>query len=222
MTPDSANSSQGSPDAFGVNVRARDVNLLQSCTLSVWLGASDLGPVRSSFEPLPYSSPPGRIYAESTATAYHENHEFEAEIDRILSIAEDEGFEDGMYGRASESLGAFVSIYTAAGVQQLTTRLTSASANQGVAANVVRMLAQIKDERSFNDRVYIAECLLYSALPLARDAGAIALGDLANERSIPALRRAIEAESIPGLKSDMQASLDELIKDTHAVRSPEA
>ena len=63
----------------------------------------------------------------------------------------------------------------------------------------------------------MAECLLYSELPLARDAAAVALSDLSDERGIPALERAVEAETIPGLKADMEASLDELIKDIHGV-----
>ena len=222
MKSGSSSSAQDSSDIFQTRIRARDPNLLQSCTLYAWLGASDLAIACSLFEPLPHSSPPSNVYCESAATTYLENNELGVALDRILSLATEEGFEDGMQGRTSKCLATFLSEHSAAGVQQLTSRIAAAGANQGVAADVVRMLSQIDDARSLNDRVYAAECLLFSPLPLARDAGAVALVDLANECGIPALRRAIEAEPVPGLQADMQASLDELIKGTDAVRSPEA
>ena len=125
-----------------------------------------------------------------------------------------------MEGRISRALNVFVAGQPVVATQQLAIRLNSQHMNQGVAADVVRVLGQMKHERSHSERVYIAECLLYSTSPVARDAGVVALGDLADERSVPALQRAIEEEPIPALKADMQASLDELMKDTDVVRSP--
>lgn len=168
------------------------------------------------------SSPSTMLDCESAAIAYYEDRELEAHIDTILHIASVERFEDGMVGRTSDWLNRFVSQYAGAGMQQLSARLNSDSMNQAVAADIVRILGRIEHERSHNDRLYMAECLLYSELPLARDAGAVALSDLADERSVPALQRAIEAEAIPSLKADLQASLDELINDTHGIHLQEA
>ena len=165
---------------------------------------------------------PERISYESAATASHGNHELEIEVNRILSHAADERFEDGMEGRTSQSLNLFVSKYSVVGIQKLATRLASKDINQGVAAAIARILGQIEHARSHNYRIQIAERLLYSPLPLARDAGAVALTDLAAVRSIPALQTAVEAEQIPGLKTDMQASLNELIKLRDVVGSQEA
>lgn len=158
---------------------------------------------------------------ESTNGSRHENRDLEAEIDRILGLAADEGFEDGMAGKMSQSLNRFVLQYPVEGIRQLAVRLNSERMNQGIAADVVRALGQMEHKQSHNERVSIAECLLYSKSPLARDAGAVALGDLADQRSIPALQRAVEAEPVPALKADMQASLNELIKSTDGVRSRE-
>lgn len=156
---------------------------------------------------------------ESTSGARHENRDLESGIDRIFGLAADEGFEDGMAGKMSQSLHRFVLQYPVEGIRQLAVRLNSERMNQGIAADVVRALGQMKHKQSHNERAYIAECLLYSKSPLARDAGAVALGDLADERSIPALRKAIETEPVPALKADMQASLEELIRGAAGVRS---
>lgn len=191
-------------------------------TFSTWMGASDLFTDWQVFQSHSASSSPTMLLAESAAIAYHEDRELEAQIDTILNIACIEGFEDGMEGRTSHFLNLFVSEHPIAGMQQLTVRLNSEHINQVVAADIVRALGRIKHARSHDDRRYIAECLLYSKLPIARDAGAVALSDLADKRSIPALQRAIEAESIPELKADLQASFDELIKDTYGVHPQKA
>lgn len=201
--------------------KIREGHLLRSLTFTVLVGTSDLGIGRYLFESLPNSSPPSVIFYESAATAYHENHELDSEVDRILSLAVDEGFEDGMENRTSQSLNLFIAKYPVAGIQQLITRMQSEHMNQGVSADIVRMLGQIQHAPSHIDRAYIAECLLHSELPLARDAAAVAIGDLADEHCIPALRKAVDAELIPALKADMQGSLDELMKSRDVVRSQE-
>ena len=141
---------------------------------------------------------------------------------RFLISCRFEGFEDGMEGRTSQVLNLFVSKHSIAGMQQLIARLNSQYMNQAVAADVVRVLGKIEHRRSHDDRRYMAECLLYSELALARDAGAVALSDLADQRSIAALQRAIEAEPILRLKADMQASVEELTKHSDGVHTQEA
>ena len=145
--------------------------------------------------------------------------EIEQQIDIIIDIASSEGFEDGMEGRLSQSLKSFILEYSVASMQQLAARLNSSHMNQAVAADIVRVLGRIVHAPSHDDRVHMAERLLFSDLPLARDAGAVALSDLVDKRCIPALRTAIEAEPIPRLKADLQASLEELIKGTGSVHS---
>ena len=220
MSGDSS-STVDQPDVSRPTIRPGHNSLLQSCTFTVWMGTSGSGVDRWLFEPVPYTSPPSATSHESAATAWRESHELDAEVDGIVGLAANEGFEDGMENRTSRVLNLFVSEYSVAGVRRLANRLQSERMNQGVAADIVRMLGQIEHAPSHDDRVYIAECLLYSALPLARDAGAVALVDLADERCIPVLRTAIDRESIPALKGDMQGSLCELMKGGHAVRAQE-
>ena len=213
-----------SQSQFGVGpllVRDRQNKLLQTYSLSVWMGTSDLSVDRRILEAFSHSSSSPTALHEPITTAYYYSDELDAEIDKILSFAADEGFEDGMEGRMFESLNIFLSEHPTTAMPHLATRLGSEQMNQGVSADIVRALGQIDHVPSHDDRVYLAECLLYSTLPLARDAGALALGDLQDEHSIPALQRAVEKEQIPALKADMQVSLDELIKDTDGVRPEE-
>lgn len=217
-----SSSSHSHSDELNPAIRVRKGEILRRYVFSFLVGASHRGMEQLYFEPLAHSSRPRTMFCESITRTHQENRELEAGIDRILGLAADEDFEDGMVGKMSQSLNIFVSQHPVEGVRQLAVRLNSKRMNQGIAADVVRALGQMKHKQSHNERAYIAECLLYSKSPLARDAGAVALGDLADERSIPALQRAVEAETIPALKSDMQASLNELIKETDVIRSQEA
>lgn len=221
MNPNSS-WSHGYSDELNPAIRIGKGSFWMRYTLPLWVGASDLNIDRLSFESHAHSSRPKTVLYESITRTHHENRELDAGIDRIFGLAADEGFEDGMVGKMSQSLNIFVSQHPVEGVHQLAVRLNSERMNQGIAADVVRALGQMKHKQSHNERAYIAECLLYSKSPLARDAGAVALGDLADERNIPALQRAVEAETIPALKSDMRASLNELIKETDVIRSQEA
>lgn len=149
-------------------------------------------------------------------TSNRKRHELVTECDRIMCLADSEVFEDGMENRMSRALRGFVERHSSAGVEHLAVRLLSESMNQPVAADIVRVLGCIEHEPSHDERVHVAECLLHSELPLVRDASAVALSDLADARSIPALERAINAEEIPALRADMVASLEELKKTVEA------
>ena len=215
-------SSQLQEKSRGLIIRGDDNSLLRSYWAATWMGASELAVDWQVVQSGSSSTRPTMPPCESAAIAYHEDRNVEEQIDTILNIVSIEGFEDGMEGRTSQVLHLFVSEHPIAGMQQLIARLNAKYMNQAVAADIVRVLGKIEHERSHEDRRYMAECLLYSELPLARDAGAVALSELADERSIPALQRAIEAEPILTLKTDMQASVDELTNDSDGVHTQEA
>ena len=149
---------------------------------------------------------------QNRATSNREGHELVAACDRIFRLAACEFLEDGMESRMSQSLRSFVERYSVAGVEHLAGWLLAESMNQAVAADIVRVLGWIEHKASHEKTVHLAEFFLHSELPLARDASAVAPSELADERSIPALERAISAEEIPALKADMVGSLKELKK----------
>lgn len=210
MIPDN-NWSQQEPEPRKPIIRERGGNFLTIYPLTFWMGTSALAIEQHLIQPLANSSTPKRVFAESAAESYFESREIEGKIDRILDLAASENFEDGMENRMSQSLRIFIAEHSVIGIQQLAMRLKSEHTNQGIAADIVRVLGQIKHDRTHYDRLHMAECLLYSDSPMARDAGALALGDMADRRSIPALERAIKEESIHELKADMQAILDEMV-----------
>ena len=191
--------------------------------VSAWMGTSDLQYSWSPALPLLNDSSPATATPSQSATmAYYEDHELEDRIEMILNLANEEGFRDGIFGRTSESLNLFVAEHPVNGIQHMAIRLTSESMNQVVAADIVRILGQIEHPFSHRDRVYIAECLLFSPSPIARDAGAVALVDLNEKQSVYTLEQAVESEQIPTLKADMQVALHELMMGTDAISSEEA
>ena len=217
-------SSQDQLDALRPTTHGWRQSLLRNLSLTAWMGTSDLSIDRCFLEAFSHTGFSPNVLDGSAATAsssYYYAHELDADMDKIISLAANEGFEDGMEGRTFHSLNLFLYEHPVRGMQHLATRLQSEHMNQGVAADIVRALGQIDHSQSHDDRVYVAECLLYSPSPLARDASAVALGDLEDERSIPALQRAVDEEPIAPLRADMQASLDGLVKGINGVHPEE-
>lgn len=210
MMPDD-NWSRQEPELWKPIIQERGSGFLMIHSLDLGMETSGLASEYHLIQNPPNSSTPNKSFAESSAEFYFESPEIEREIDRLIDLAASETLEDGMENRMSQALHIFIAKYSVIGIQQLAIRLKSEHMNQGVAADIVRVLGQIKHDRTHHDRLHMAECLLYSQSPMARDAGALALGDMADRRSIPALERAIKEESVHGLKADMQAILDELM-----------
>lgn len=205
------NWSRQEPELWKPIIQERGSGFLMIHSLNLGVGTSRLASEYHLIQNSPNSSTPNKSFAESSAESYFESREIERKLDRILDLAASENFEDGMENRMSQALHIFIAEYSVIGIQRLAIRLKSEHMNQGVAADIVRVLGQIKHDRTHHDRLHMAECLLYSQSPMARDAGALALGDMADRRSILALERAIKEESVHGLKADMQAILDELM-----------
>lgn len=204
MTTDTASENPSTATKFRVWK-----NFLQHRLFAVSIGATHTHD-HYTIPLLPDSSPPPLLVSPAAASVHVENSELEAHVDHILSLASEEPFEDGMENRTSQALEVFISEYSVAGVQDLGCRLQAESMNQGVAADVVRVLGQLEHPPSRSERLYTASCLLYSELPLARDSAALALADINDPASVPELERAIDNEPIPALRADMQLALDQV------------
>lgn len=156
----------------------------------------------------------------SASDLLEQAEELRPDIDRLLHVATEEPYRDGMLGRAFDVVRSFLAKTSVAGVQVLTSRLLSRWMNDEVAADVVRMLGRAKHPVSLDDRRHLAERLLYSDSPLARDSAAVALADLEDPRGIEALEDAIAREQIPSLKADMRLALEDLVH--YGVSTPES
>ena len=163
-----------------------------------------------------------RQFAAATAAVDDENRMIDHDIDTILDLALEENIEDGMDSETASQINHFISYNSVPGVQRLATRLTSDYTNAGVAADIVRVLGKIVHKDSHYERLWIAERLLQSESPLARDASAVALEELMDLNAVTVLQDAVARESIPELKSDIEMALQELKKNAHAAHSQEA
>jgi len=146
-----------------------------------------------------------------------EEEEYEKQIEALIDRATEEVFEDGEDNAVYRDLSAFVACNSVTGVQTLAVRLVSSFTNAGAAADIVRSLARIQHAESHNDRLWIAERLLTSDSPLTRDASGIAIAELNDPHAIPALQAAIDAESIPELRKDLEAVLRDLEDDANGI-----
>lgn len=167
------------------------------------------------------SSLRGPLPITRSATEFdHQAEELHMEVDRLLSIAMDEPYRDGMFGMVFQAAREFLRKTSIPGVQMLTNRLFSPWINKELAAEVVRHLSRVRHSATLDDRLVLAEWLLLSDAPVVRDHAASALADLEDLSGIEALEEAIERESIPSLKEDMELALEDLRH--YGVAAPEA
>ena len=164
---------------------------------------------------------PGALYFESATAIDPAQQALDLEVEAIVKCAIEEYIEDGMESGTASQVRRFVSRSSVPGVRRLAARVTSIHANAAVAADVVRILGRILHGGTHRERVWIAERLLQSESPLARDASAVALEELGDPDAIAALQDAIAVESIPGLRADMETSLQELKKNADGLHSSE-
>ena len=161
-------------------------------------------------------------FKAETAANSDENRILDRDVDTIVALALEENIEDGMNSETASQINRFISCNSVAGVQRLATRLISDHTNAVVAADIVRVLGRNVHKDSHHERLWIAERLLQSDSPLTRDASAVALEELMDLHAIAALQDAVEVESIPELKADIEMALQELKKNADGVHSQEA
>lgn len=164
---------------------------------------------------------PGAPYFESATAIDPAQQVLDREVEDIVNCAIEEHIEDGMESGTALRVCRFVSRSSVPGVRRLAARVTSIHTNAAVAADVVRILGRMLHGGTHRERVWIAARLLQSESPLARDASAVALEELGGPDAIAALQDAVAVESIPGLRADMETSLQELKNSADGLHSPE-
>ena len=161
-------------------------------------------------------------YLESaTNIEWQEPCSLDEEVEAIVSLAAEEFIEDGMDSDTEVELGRFVGSYSAVGVRHLAKYLSSQYLKTRTVADIIRVLGRLEHEESHDDRFWIVAHFLLSETPLARDASAVALEDLGDPRAISKLEEAVEAESVPELRDDLQIALREIKKNVDAQVSQE-
>ena len=192
---------------------------LRGCVLLGAGTAIEYRTVSFCISPFQISGPQTDWPSPSAAVAYYDDQELEDKIDGIIHLASVEGFMDGMENRMTSAVERFVTSNPVSGSHQLAIRLNSDRVNHEIAGDIVRALGRVQNLESHWTRIDIAERLLYSESPIARDAATLALETIGDPSASFAIRRAMDVETIPQLKADMQASLEELTRSADVVHS---
>ena len=132
------------------------------------------------------------------------------EINRLFAVSEDVVFEDGVETTFSRELSRIVVRYGSLAAECLYALVESAARSTELMAETLRLLARVDSTRTHTYRRRIIEKGLESAAPLVRDAASLALASINDPRSLPALSKAAERESIPELRDELLHLIEQL------------
>jgi hypothetical protein len=154
----------------------------------------------------------------STASYYLENSTsaliyfdfLDKKANALFIAAKDEIFEDGMESDFSRNLIEFVSTYGHSAMEAIIPVILSARLNTEVASEAFRVLGRLNHKTTYRDRLWLLERGLYSASARVRDGAALGLAFLNDPLATAPLKSAIERESTPELRQDMEQVLAQL------------
>lgn len=134
----------------------------------------------------------------------------------VFAAAREERFEDGMESRFSTNLLELLNQYGAPAFIALGNLIISNKINIEAAAEACRWIGRIENPKTHATRRTLLEGILQGT-PYARirDGAALGLASLDDPISIPILQKAIEQETIPELRQDLQQVLNQLIETQH-------
>lgn len=130
----------------------------------------------------------------------------------LFTAAKEEVFQDGYESEFSKELISLVSRYGEQAMEPIIRLIVNEQVNPEVAAEALRWLGEIEEPLSRSSRRWLFERSLYSSSSRVRDGAILALASLDDPHAIPYLRRAIEQESCPELREDMEQVLEQLLE----------
>lgn len=136
---------------------------------------------------------------------------------QLFFDAREEWFEAGMDSPFSTGLERMVHLFGSVAVHEIGALISSDQTADHVAAEAARILGQIDQPLSREARRECLEKSLRSKSHHVRDAAGLGLDSMNDPLAVPALSRAIEVETFPSLKADLQAVLQHLCTHPGAV-----
>jgi hypothetical protein len=136
----------------------------------------------------------------------------EARFRSVFQRAREERFEDGMESEFSKELESLVRACGPSSQEMLATLLEDDGLSKRVWGEAMRSLGRIDDPGSHLARLWMLEKGLTSSSALVRDGATLGLASMDDRRAVPYLQRAIDVESIAGLRGDMQEVLSHLAR----------
>lgn len=137
----------------------------------------------------------------------YETLDYQGEVTRLYSMSKEESFEDGMDSQLSDAFLELSDEYTSEFLGCLYVNKDSFNI-EGFSA-ILRVLGRIKDINSLSARIWFLGLTISDKSSIIRDASALALSEINEEKALPLIVMAIENEPIPSLKNDMQMLVNE-------------
>lgn len=140
------------------------------------------------------------------------NRNLSKRIRILFTAAKEEVFEDGYESKFSRELISLVQQYDEQAMEPIIRLIVNEQVNPEVAAEALRWLGETEEPLTRSSRRWLFERTLYSSSSRVRDGATLALASLDDPHAIPYLRRAIEQESYPELRKDMEQVLEQLLE----------
>lgn len=129
---------------------------------------------------------------------------------RIFFEAREEVFEDGMDSVFSRRLVNFMERYSRLGIDILCDLLILERVNAEVSGEALRHVGYLEHTPTRIPRRRLLEHCLFGSSARIRDGAILGIAAIDDPNAIPSVIRAIERETIPELKRDMTAVLEQL------------
>lgn len=147
-----------------------------------------------------------------SSTAPTRNPNAEARFKTIFRRGREERFEDGMESEFSKELESLIRAYGPSSREVLARLLEDDRVSARVWGEAMRCLGRFDDPGSYEARLWVIEKGLTSGSALVRDGAALGLASMDDPSAIPYLQRAIDSETLGGLRADMQEVVSQLTR----------
>ena len=141
------------------------------------------------------------------------DNSLQAQVTRAIRRARWDDFTDGMISRISEEIEGFVHKYHGAAVNAIESVLGAENIHREVAAEVLKTLGHVTDPETYQQRLALLMRFLGAPSTWVRDGALTGLSWLNDPASLPALRKAVQVETVEELRRDIEAVVSEIEAD---------
>jgi len=131
--------------------------------------------------------------------------EISAAVTKLLAIAKEEKFQDGIESNLSSGLTALIRQSPADAVEIIAEVARSNIVSSLIRCEILYTLGRIESPSTKGQRFALLVELLQDKSPVIRDAAGTSLAYLDDPRAIPHLEKAIQVEVVPSLRADLEA-----------------
>lgn len=136
--------------------------------------------------------------------------DMEDRLMRILAGSQDEPFEAGVESRLARDLQRVFASRPLAVLQSLRKRLGESAEEPEILAETLQWASRIEGSLAREAVIDLLLAGLHSEHPLVRDSAALALADFDEKVAVEQIQRAIERESVPEMREDLESLVHSL------------